>query len=226
MKAKLTSALSLLLPILAHAESGAWQKDFDALLQKYVSNGGVRYAAWKSNGADVAALNKVVAAIATDGPSGGRYDKLAFYINAYNAWIIHEVLEKYPIKSVKDLAPLYGVFTGKRIELGGEKMSLNHLEKDLILKGIGEPRAHFAVNCASRSCPVLIPAAYNGATLDATLNERARAYVTSPLGVQFQRMESPRNSPRSLSGMRMTSKPPVGRCRSSTSSVHNHCPQT
>ena len=226
MKAKLTSALSLLLPILAHAESGAWQKDFDALLQKYVSNGGVRYAAWKSNGADVAALNKVVAAIATDGPSGGRYDKLAFYINAYNAWIIHEVLEKYPIKSVKDLAPLYGVFTGERIELGGEKMSLNHLEKDLILKGIGEPRAHFAVNCASRGCGHY-SAAYTGATLDATLNESGRGLRHQPARSAASEGWKDRAAlPRSLNGTRMTSKAPVGRSRLSTNSVHNHCPQT
>ena len=187
MKAKLLVLSLLFAPLFANAEGGAWQKDFDALLKKYVSGGGVRYAAWKANAEDMAALDKVVTAIGAESPSGGRNDKLAFYINAYNAWIIDQVLEKYPVKSVKDLAPLFGVFTGKRIQLGGEKMSLNHLEKDLILKGIGEPRAHFAVNCASRSCPVLIPAAYNGATLDATLNERARAYVTSPLGVQLSK---------------------------------------
>ena len=91
--------------------------------------------------------------------------------------------EKYPIKSVRDYAALFGIFTGKNIQLGGEKMSLNHLEKDLVLKGLGEARAHFALNCASRSCPVLIPAAYSSATLDKVLDERAKAYTTNPLGV-------------------------------------------
>ena len=187
MKTKLILALLIvLLPLATRAETGAWQKDFDALLKKYVSGGGVRYSAWKASAADMAALDKVVAVIGSENPSGlGRNDKLAFYINAYNAWMIHLVLEKYPIKSVRDYASLFGIFTGKNIQLGGEKMSLNHLEKDLILKGIGEPRAHFAVNCASRSCPVLIPAAYNAATLDATLNERAKAFTVNPLGVQL-----------------------------------------
>ncbi len=172
----------------ARAEVGAWQKDYDALLKKYVSGGGVRYAAWKASAADMAALDKVVAAIGTESPVAlGRNDKLAVYINAYNAWIIHLVLEKYPIKSVKDYAVLFGIFTGKHIELGGEKISLNRLEKDLVLKGIGEPRAHFALNCASRSCPVLIPAAYNGATLEKVLDERARAYTVNPLGVSVSK---------------------------------------
>ena len=183
MKTKLI-LLALLLPFAARAEVGAWQKDYDVLLKKYVSGSGVRYSAWKASAADMAALDKVVAAIGSENPSAlGRNDKLAFYINAYNAWIIHLVLEKYPIKSVRDYAALFGIFTGKNIQLGGEKISLNHLEKDLVLKGIGEARAHFALNCASRSCPVLIPAAYSGATLDKVLDERAKAYTTNPLGV-------------------------------------------
>ncbi len=183
MKTKLL-ILALLVPFAARAEVGAWQKDYDALLKKYVSGGGVRYAAWKASAPDMAALDKVVAAIGAENPSAlGRNDKLAFYINAYNAWIIHLVLEKYPIKSVRDYAALFGIFTGKNIQLGGEKISLNHLEKDLVLKGIGEARAHFALNCASRSCPVLIPAAYSGATLDKVLDERSKAYTTNPLGV-------------------------------------------
>jgi hypothetical protein len=187
MKTKLVLAL-ILVPLIASAEVGSWQKDYDGLLKKYVAGGGVRYAAWKASATDVAELDKVVAAIGAESPSSlGRNDKLAFYINAYNAWMIHLVLEKYPIKSVKDYAPLFGVFTSKNIQLGGEKMSLNHLEKDLILKGIGEPRAHFAVNCASRSCPVLIPSAYSSATLDATLNERAKAYTASPFGAQLSK---------------------------------------
>lgn len=186
MKTKLALLLAaLLLPPTLHAEVGGWQRDYDALLKKYVSGGGVRYSAWKADTADVAALDKVVAAIGTEDPSGlARNEKLAFYINAYNAWIIDLMLKKHPSKGVRDYAPLFGIFTGKNIQIAGRKVSLNFLEKDLILKGIGEPRAHFAVNCASRSCPVLIPASYDGATIDKVLDERARAFMASPLGVQ------------------------------------------
>ena len=189
MKTKLALLLTtLLLPLTLRAEVGAWQKDFDGLLKKYVSGGGVRYAAWKANAADVAAIDKVVAAIGTEDPSGlARNEKLAFYINAYNAWIIDLMLKKYPSKGVRDYAPLFGIFTGKNIQLAGKKVSFNYLEKDLVLKGLGEPRAHFALNCASRSCPVLIPAAYDGATIDRVLDERSKAYTVNPLGVQLSK---------------------------------------
>ena len=140
MKTQLALLLTvLLLPLTLRAEIGAWQKDYDALLKKYVSGGGVRYAAWKASADDVAALDKVCAAIGSENPSGlARNDKLAFYYNAYNAWIIDLVLQKYPIKSVKDYAVFFGIFTRKNIQLGGEKMSFTHLEKDLVLKGIGD----------------------------------------------------------------------------------------
>jgi Protein of unknown function, DUF547 len=187
MKTKFVVALILaLFPLAGHAEVGAWQKNYDALLKKYVAGGNVRYAAWKANAADVAALDRIVESIGAENPSDlSRNDKLAFYINAYNAWVIHLVLEKYPLKSVSDWAPLDGIFTGKHIKLAGEQVSLDYLEKDLVLKGLDEPRAHFGLNCASRSCPVLIPAAYNGATIDATLSERAKAYMVNPYGVQL-----------------------------------------
>ncbi len=182
--------ITILLALLAIPSTlladAAWQRDFDALLRKYVVDGGVHYAAWKASPADLAAIDSVVNRIGADEPSHlGRNDKLAFYIDAYNAWIIDLVLRKYPIRSIKDYAPLYGIFTAKNIRLGGEAMSLNHLEKDLVLAGIGDARAHFGLNCASRSCPVLIPGAYFGSTIDKVLNERARAYMVNPYGVRF-----------------------------------------
>ena len=183
MKTKLALTLIVLvLPFAARAEGGAWQKDYDALLKKYVSGGGVRYSAWKANAADMAALEKVISAVAAENPSSyPRNEKLAFYINAYNASILSEALQKYPTKSVKDT--LFTFFTAKRITVAGEKMSFNHLEKDII-RPLGEPRIHFALNCASRSCPPLRTEVYSGAKLDAQLDEQARGYVNGDHGVK------------------------------------------
>ena len=181
MKTKLALILALF-PFAAHAEVGAWQKDYDTLLKKYVSGGGVRYSAWKANAADMAALEKVISAVAAENPSSyPRNEKLAFYINAYNASILSEALQKYPTKSVKDT--LFTFFTAKRITVAGEKMSFNHLEKDII-RPLGEPRIHFALNCASRSCPPLRAEVYSAAKLDAQLDEQARGYVNSDRGVK------------------------------------------
>ena len=183
MKTKLALTLiALVLPFAARAEGGAWQKDYDALLKKYVSGGGVRYSAWKANAADMAALEKVISAVAAENPSSyPRNEKLAFYINAYNASILSEALQKYPTKSVKDT--LFTFFTAKRITVAGEKMSFNHLEKDII-RPLGEPRIHFALNCASRSCPPLRAEVYSAAKLDAQLDEQARGYVNGDHGVK------------------------------------------
>ena len=183
MKTKLTFALAFtLIAFAARAEVGPWQKDYDGLLKKYASGGGVRYAAWKANAEDMAALDKVVAAVGAENPTSyERNDKLAFYINAYNASILSEALQKYPTKSVKDT--LFTFFTAKRITVAGEKMSFNHLEKDII-RPLGEPRIHFALNCASRSCPPLRTEVYSGAKLDAQLDEQARGYVNGDHGVK------------------------------------------
>ena len=95
-------------------QSPKWIQTYDGLLGKYVANGGVKYAAWKNNPADMQAVQQVVDGIAQEDVSGlSKKEQLAFYINAYNAWILHEALGKYPTKSVKNL--LFTFFTGQRI---------------------------------------------------------------------------------------------------------------
>jgi hypothetical protein len=97
------------------------------------------------------------------------------------------VLRAYPVGSVTDVAPLWGVFTNKRIRVAGEDMSLNHLEKQLILKQFGDPRVHFAINCASRSCPPLLDEPYVGSQLDAQLDAVVREGVSNnPLTVKVE----------------------------------------
>jgi Protein of unknown function, DUF547 len=165
-------------------QSLKWIQTYNGLLGKYVANGGVKYAAWKDNPADLQAIQQVVDGIAREKVSGlGKKDQLAFYLNAYNAWILHEALDKYPTKSVKDL--LFTFFTGQRIKVAGEKMSFNHLEKDIIRPKFGEPRVHFALNCASRSCPPLNRESFRGDKLDVQLENLAVAFVNSPKGVDY-----------------------------------------
>jgi hypothetical protein len=64
-------------------------------------------------------------------------------------------------------------------------MSFNYLEKDIIRPKFGEPRVHFALNCASRSCPPLNPEAFRGDKLDGQLENLATAFVNSPKGVEY-----------------------------------------
>lgn len=164
--------------------SPKWVQTYNGLLGKYVTSSGVKYAAWKSNSADMQAIQQIVDAIAQEKISGlNKKEQLAFYLNAYNAWILHEALEKYPTKSVKDL--LFTFFTGQRIKVAGEKMSFNHLEKEVIRPKFNEPRIHFALNCASRSCPPLNPEPFRADQLESQLEKLAVAFVNAPNGVTY-----------------------------------------
>lgn len=164
--------------------SPKWIGSYNALLAKYVTSGGVKYAAWKNNAADMEAIQNVVNGIGAEKLSGlSKKEQLAFYLNAYNAWILREALAKYPTKSVKDL--LFTFFTGQRLKVAGESMSFNRLEKDIIRAKFNEPRIHFALNCASRSCPPLNPKAFRADELDSQLEKLSVAFVNSPKGVDY-----------------------------------------
>lgn len=165
-------------------QSSKWTESYNRLLGKYVTSSGVKYAAWKNSAADMQAIQQVIDGIAQEKISGSsKKEQLAFYLNAYNAWILHEALGKYPTKSVKDL--LFTFFTGQRIKVAGEDMSFNHLEKDIIRPKFNEPRVHFALNCASRSCPPLNPEPFRAEKLDGQLEKLAVAFVNSPKGVEY-----------------------------------------
>ncbi len=105
------------------------------------------------------------------------------WVADYNAWILHEALAKYPTKSVKDA--LFTFFTSKRIKVAGEQTSFNALEKETIRSKFGDPHVHFALNCASRSCPPLSREAFQGGTVDAQFETLAKAFVNSERGVRF-----------------------------------------
>ena len=165
------------------ADVDNWPARYDRLLNKYVSSGGVRYMTWKSDPQDVQELRRVVEAIGQANVAAlDRNEQLAFYLNAYNAWILHEALTKYPTKSIKD--PLFLFFISKRIKVTGEQMSFDELEKQIRSK-FKEPRVHFVLNCASRSCPPLNPDMFRADTLLAEMEKLARNFVNSPKGVSY-----------------------------------------
>jgi hypothetical protein len=172
-----------LIPSLLLAAPKPWQAEYDQLLKKYVVDGGVRYAAWKADAADRGALERVVSGIGAANVSKlDAKEQLAFYINAYNAWTIKLILDRYPIKSVWSATPLF--FVQKNIRVAGERMSLHHLEKNIIRKKFNDPRIHFAVNCGSQSCPPLQKGAYDAKKLDAELEARTRAFTMNDANVQ------------------------------------------
>lgn len=186
MKWTLLPALLLGMTLTGLRAAEPWEAAYATLLNKYATPQGVRYAAWKQSAADLEALAALTRQIASSGPTTpGRNGQLAYLTNAYNIWTLHGVLEKYPIESVRDVAPLFGFFTQSRITVAGEKMSLNKLEKEHILKKFQEPRVHFALNCASVSCPPLRAEPYTASRLDAQIDDATRHFLnTNPHALQ------------------------------------------
>lgn len=165
-----------------------WVDDYEALLQKYVTANGVRYKAWHGSKTDLAKLATVVTSISKQSLSGkDREERLAFYLNAYNAWILHRILTDYPTDG-----PGGGGFFGRNsffksddITVAGNETSFHDLENELIRPKFNEPRIHFALNCASKSCPPLHTKAFRKQTLDATLTSLTTAFVNSRSGVSL-----------------------------------------
>jgi len=163
----------------------SWATSYRSLLDKYASDQGVAYKEWKANGKDLAMLQSIVNQIAQNGPTDTSRDgKIAYYANVYNILVLHGVLKAYPITSVQDIAPLFGFFTSPRFTVDGQKVSLNKIEKQWLLKQFQEPRIHFIVNCASVSCPPLPPAPLAAATLETQMDRATQNFLNDPQGVK------------------------------------------
>jgi hypothetical protein len=156
---------------------------YAALLVKYVRDGVVDYQGFKDEEKQLDAYLKRLEQ--TDTGKLSRDDQLAFYINAYNATTIKLILSRYPdIKSIWDLGSRIlrwkSPFKKKIVHIEGRTISLDDLEHGILRPRFKDPRIHFALNCASKSCPPLISEPYRGATLDDQLDASTRAFLNDP----------------------------------------------
>ncbi|BFU95653.1 MAG: DUF547 domain-containing protein [Nitrospira sp.] len=111
-------------------------------------------------------------------------DRLAFWINGYNACAIQGILDGY---SPKPYIGWYRFFKAHRCGIGGERLNLSGIEHEILRKEFHEPRIHFAIVCASSSCPKLPSWAYDPRQLDAQLDQAARAFINDPTRNRFDR---------------------------------------
>lgn len=149
---------------------------WDMLLKKYVdADGNVDY---KNFGKDQEQLENYLNYLSQNVPSktASKEERLAYFINLYNAGTIKLILKNYPIKSIKDIK---NPWDQKFIVLGDIKISLGEIEHE-ILRKLKEPRIHFAINCASYSCPKLINKAYTADQLESQLQEAAVIFINDP----------------------------------------------
>ena len=170
----------------AASPAAADHGSYDKLLRKYVSTKGlVNYKGLKANQQE---LNSYLDMLSKNAPaaSWSKAEQMAFWINAYNAYTIRLVLDHYPVSSIKDIGSKIKIpfvttpWAIKFFSIGGEKMSLDNIEHGILRKKYNDPRIHFALVCASMSCPSLRPEAYTAAKLASQLDDQARDFVNNP----------------------------------------------
>jgi len=148
---------------------------WDGLTKKYISaDGKVNYAAIQKNKAQLDAYLDVL----TDNPPQSNWDKnkqLAYWINVYNAFTIKRIIDKYPISSINNIKP----WDDKNIQLGDKKYSLNQIENEIIRPQFKDPRIHFAINCAAKSCPKILNEAFSPEKLNAQLEAQTKLFVNN-----------------------------------------------
>jgi hypothetical protein len=164
-------------------EHPAWT----ALLREYVDDGRVDYAGMKARGQP--ALAAYLRSLEAPGPEAyagfTREQRLAFWVNVYNAYTVQLILDHYPLPSIRrigwlPLAAFFKRFIPLRV-LGGKKpLSLNQVEHEQLRGRLKDPRIHFAIVCASTSCPRLRSEAYRASEVDAQLDSAAREFVRDP----------------------------------------------
>lgn len=148
-------------------------EQWSGLLQKHVSkNGNVDYSGFKT---DTTLLENYIETLSEQMPSAEwtKSEKLAYWINAYNALTIDLILRNYPVKSIKDIKDPWDQRLWK---FGDQWLNLNAIEHE-ILRPMNEPRIHFAIVCASISCPKLQNEAFIAANLDEQLSKATTAFL-------------------------------------------------
>ena len=104
-------------------------------------------------------------------------DTKAYWINVYNALAIKTIIDNPGIESIREVSWGMGAFWRNKFIVGGEKMTLNHIEHKILRKRYSDPRIHFAINCASNSCPPIGNRIVTGTNLDLQLDKKTIDFI-------------------------------------------------
>lgn len=162
-------------------------QSFDEFLKKFVSEEGkVDYKGMGLRRGDLEKYLNLLSQNPPDRTTWTQEEQLAYWINAYNAFTLKLILDHYPVKSIQDIKPKYPIPLVNTVwhleffQIGGKPASLDEIEHKILRKEFDEPRIHFAINCASFSCPILSRDAYIPEKLEEQLNRAARGFINDP----------------------------------------------
>ena len=155
---------------------------YAAVLTNYVRNGRVDYARLQAapQGLD-AYLNDLAAVKPQDFAAWTRENRLALLLNLYNARTLRLIIDHYPTKSIRSIGVLPGAAWRQLVvRIGGQVMTLDHLENSIIRAEYHEPGIHFALVCAALGCPPLRAEPYVGQRLNEQLDDQAKQFLGLP----------------------------------------------
>ena len=151
-------------------------RELDSLLKTHVSSSGkVNYTNFKR---DESKLESYLNHLDSNPPADNwsKQKRIAYWINIYNATTIKLILENHPVNQILDLHN-GSAWKVNLVRVGGNKLTLDHVEKEILIRQLQEPRVHFAVNCAAVSCPPLANQAWTEQNLENMLEERTRSFI-------------------------------------------------
>jgi hypothetical protein len=172
---------------MSEIDHDAWNQ----LLQAYVDEaGGVNYAALKASAEDSKVLDDYLThlSMASLTKRSTRQERLAFWINAYNAVTVKGILQEYPTTSIRNHTSErrgeYNLWKSLMLNIGGQQASLDAIEHK-VLRPMGDPRIHFAIVCASKGCPRLLNEAYVAESVETQLDANALHFFSVPQNFQY-----------------------------------------
>jgi len=172
---------SVNLDAMKHADQSHDHSVWDGLLQKHVSDkGSVDYEGFiKDHDLLIQYLDHL--SIGSPNPAKSQEEHLAYWINAYNAFTVKLIIDHWPLKSIKDIGgniPMIdSPWSIKFFKIGGVDFDLDTIEHEILRKKFVEPRIHFAIVCASMSCPTLLNQAFVPTELESQLDSQTRAFI-------------------------------------------------
>ena len=153
---------------------------FGKVLRAFVDGAGIDYRGLKQNPADLKAYLGELSSVSRRAFGGwSEPEQIAFLTNLYNAATLQLIIDHYPVESIKKIGGWKGPWKQEVVRLFGEKVSLDHVEHDLLRKDYKEPRVHFALVCAARSCPPLREEPYVPERLDVQFEDQGRSFMNT-----------------------------------------------
>ena len=166
------------------APTSVTHQNFDQALAQHINDGVVNYQGLAIDPTFSLYLRELKQIAPQQLPTPNH--RLAFWINAYNAFAIQGIIEGF---SPATFSSRFTYFLGQKYIVGDESMNLYDLERKILIPSFREPRIHFAIVCASQSCPKLQSWAYTAENIDQQLTMSAQQFINDPSRNHFDQQK-------------------------------------